>query len=163
VRRFLSVALAGVLFLALSGVAVAETTRADLPLMNGNYWPITSTNVKACGDSITLIYWAKGVNVQVAAAADSAGEKFTTGGVPTWLNLTVPIEANLVNLYIRFKQAATGLDQTGYTWGDIIPVYVGGLYRSFYFNVGAWDSCQVFGYGSSVGKVPVYWYTELDH
>ena len=51
-------------------------------------------------------------------------------------------------------------DAATYTWGDWVPVYLGGEYRAVSFKCGLWESCAVRVIGSGDGLSSFYWFIE---
>jgi len=94
------------------------------------------------------------------AGADTVDVTINPAGVPGWLLVTIPEEANLTMYWIRFKESVDGSTHS-FAYGQWTPVYVGGAESKEAFNVGLWDIAQLVAAGSDTGKVDIYWRTEI--
>ena len=121
---------------------------------DGNGRAIVNTFARADGDSVQFNYDTDG-----PAAEDTMSVTIVPAVVPGWLLLTFPEEANALTAHVRFREVQDGLTFSR-DWGEWFIKYIGGAERSFAFNVGLWDSCEVHVVGSAAGVMDAYWYVE---
>ena len=135
-----------------------RTTRAIATDRYGR--SIVNTFYQGAGHcEVNAIY---GTNVALGdepVVADTVDVAISSEGMPGSLVLTIPTEATLDDMFIRFKESVDGVAHT-YTWGDWSPVYIGAVRYDDLFQVGLWDSCHIVLAGSAYGKVDVYWRIE---
>lgn len=150
-----------VVLLALAVPATAGNwiNKSEVVAHNGRT-SIVNTFYQGAGDcEVDAIYGTDVALGDEPTVADSVDVAIDSGGMPGWLILTIPEEANLDDVFVQFKESVDG-DTHSYAWGDIQPCYVGGAQYNDTFNVGLWDSCKIHLAGSAYGKVNVYWRIE---
>jgi len=150
------------LTLALAVPAFAGNRIADPDVIMRSPYPgspVTNTFYKCEGDSVNFAYGTDGAAVCVA---DTCGPDISINptGMPGWLIVQFPEEANALTAWFKFFESVDGVTHS-YTAGDWVPVLLGGEKTDAVFNVGLWDSCHVVVVGSAYGKMSAYWRTEL--
>lgn len=151
-------------FLALFATgAAAERIESSIVDFDEQFAPITTTFKMCEGDSAQYVYGTAGPSTFSIGLADSF-TYIVPSGVPAWLNVQFETEATTLTAWFRFKEFTPGestFDVATYTWGDWVPIYLGGEYRSVSFNCGLWESCAVRVIGSGDGLSNLYWFAEV--
>ena len=164
-RRILEGVTVAMLVLALlgggTGVASASAwiNHGSVVARDANGRSINNTFYKCEGDSVSFVYGTDGPAVCVA---DTCGPDISINptGMPGWLIVQFPEEANTLTAWFKFFESVDGTTHS-YTAGDWVPVLMGGEKTEVAFNVGLWDSCHVVVVGSAYGTMSAYWRTEL--
>ena len=121
---------------------------------------IVNTFFQITGHNPNVIYGTDASVYVEPAAADTKDIYIGSGGMPAWFLMQVPEETGLDMFWVRAKESVSGATHS-YTWGDWVPVYVGGEYREFASNTGLWDSLQIVFTGAAYGSLRVYYRREL--
>lgn len=137
--------------------ASAERLAIDVIDVDQQYLPVESTHKMVYGDSVSY-YYTEGDSFTTDYAS-----VFAPGVVPAWINFQFEEEATTLTAWIRFKEFTPGtaaFDAATYTWGDWVPVLLGGEYRAVSLKCGLWESCAVHVIGSANGFSNFYWFVE---
>lgn len=121
---------------------------------------IVNTFFQITGHNPNVIYGTDASVYVEPAAADTKDIYIGSGGMPAWFLMQVPEETGLDMFWVRAKESVDGATHS-YTWGDWVPIYVGGEYREFASNTGLWDSLQVVFTGAAYGSLRVYYRMEM--
>lgn len=154
--------LLGLALVLLPLVAAAERLEIQVVDTDQQFLPIESTHKMCYGDSVAYYYTTKGPACFTRGLADSFSYLVPTVE-PAWLNVQFEEETNALTAWFSFKEftpGATTFASPSYTWGDWVPVYLGGEYRTVSFKCGLWDSCAVRVIGSAGGVSNFYWFVE---
>ena len=142
--------------------AAAERLEIQVIDTDQQFLPIESTHKMADGDSVQYVYGTAGPRTFTIGLADSFSY-LVPNVVPAWINFQFEEEATTLTAWISFKEftpGSTTFSDPSYTWGNWVPVYLGGEYRTASFKIGLWDSCAVRVIGSGDGLSSFYWFVE---